>query len=200
MSKKSKLNFSDIRSKKKTLVYDGYFKMYEYSCEHRLYNGQWSESIIREVYERGDAVVVLPIDIQQKKVVFIEQFRAPLMYKDDEPWLIELVAGVIEQGEEPLDVAHRELREETGLVAENIKFIHAFFSSPGGSTEKIYFFIAYVDASQASGFHGLAEEQEDIRVFTEPFSEVRHYIEQGKIKNAMTLTGLQWLLLNESSL
>ena len=196
MANKKKLNASDIREKKKTLLYDGYFQMYEYHCEHRLYDGQWTAPVKREVYERGDSVVVLPIDIKEKKVVLIEQFRAPVMYKEEEPWLVELVAGIIEQREKPLDVAIRELKEETGLLAEEIKFNYSFFSSPGGSTEKIYFFTAYVDANQASGIHGLSKEQEDIRVFTASFSEIKDYIEKGKIKNAITLVGLQWLLLN----
>ena len=191
-----KFGIQDVRKKEKKLVYDGHFKMYQYFCEHRLYQGDWSERVTREVFERGDAVVVLPYDPVRDRVVLIEQFRAPLIYKDEQPWLIELVAGMIEEGESPMEVAHRELEEETGLTSQDITPIHSYFSSPGGSTEKVYLYLAKVDSSQAKGVHGLVEEHEDIQVFTASMDEVQALMTQGKMKNAMSLVGLQWLMLN----
>ena len=117
-----------------------------------------------EVFERGHAVVVLPYDARQDKVVLIEQVRFPALATTKSPWLLELVAGMIAPEETPMDVAHRELMEETGLVAKQMHCVNSYLASPGGSTERFYFYWADVDSNDARGLHGLAEEHEDIRL------------------------------------
>jgi len=158
----------------------------------------------REVFERGHAVCVLPYDPDRDEVVFIEQFR-PGAYAalasewfDDgaSPWLVECVAGIIEKGENPDDVARREMIEETGLEVSQLTRVFHYLVSPGGSTESVFLYCGRVDAADAGGVYGMTEEHENIRVFSVSAEKAFAMMDQGRINNAMTLIGLQWLKAN----
>ncbi|GAA4882112.1 ADP-ribose diphosphatase [Ferrimonas pelagia] len=179
-------------------LFEGFFRMEEIRFRHPLFAGGETELISREVFERGDAVVVLAYDPQRDLVVLTEQFRVPAMRTSDNPWLLELVAGIIELGEEPEQVARRELMEEAGLVAHSLTPIYSYLSSPGGSTERLYLFLAEVEAKAGEALFGLAHEQEDIRRHLVPREQALAWIEQGVIDNASTMLGLQWLALNHA--
>lgn len=174
--------------------------MDEYTFKHKLFAGGWSKPVTREVFERGHAVVVLPYDAKQDKVVLIEQVRFPALATAKSPWLLELVAGMIAPAETPLDVAHRELMEETGLMAKQIHSVNSYLASPGGSTERFYFYWADVDSNDARGLHGLAEEHEDIRLHVMSREQAYERVVAGEIDNASTVIGLQWLQLNYQQL
>lgn len=190
----------DIEIEKITPLYQGFFRLDEYSFKHRLFSGGWSPVIKREVFERGHAVAVLPYDPVTDQVVLIEQIRIPALVTTKLVWLLELVAGMIAPGELPIEVAARELFEETGLTASGIHEVNTYLASPGGSTERFYFYWAQVDASQASGIHGLASEHEDIRVKVMSREQAMNLLEQGLVDNASTVIGLQWLALNHHKL
>ncbi|SIR31842.1 ADP-ribose pyrophosphatase [Shewanella morhuae] len=190
----------DIEIIGKKTLYQGFFSLDEYTFKHKLFAGGWSLPVTREVFERGHAVVVLPYDIKQDKIVLIEQVRFPALATTKSPWLMELVAGMIAPEETPVDVAHRELFEETGLVADNMHFINSYLASPGGSTERFYFYWADIDSSEARGLHGLAEEHEDIRLHVMSREQAYNSMLNGEIDNASTVIGLQWLQLNYQQL
>lgn len=190
----------DIEIIGKKTLYQGFFSLDEYTFKHKLFAGGWSQPVTREVFERGHAVVVLPYDIKQDKIVLIEQVRFPALATTKSPWLMELVAGMIALEETPVDVAHRELFEETGLVADNMHFINSYLASPGGSTERFYFYWADIDSSEARGLHGLAEEHEDIRLHVMSREQAYNSMLNGEIDNASTVIGLQWLQLNYQQL
>lgn len=95
--------------------YEGFYKLDRVHLRHELFAGGMSREINREVFVRHDAVCVLPYDPQRDEVVLIEQFRVGAMGKTDNPWLVELVAGLIDKDEQPEEVAHREAQEEAGL-------------------------------------------------------------------------------------
>ncbi|WP_027701608.1 NUDIX hydrolase [Metaclostridioides mangenotii] len=90
----------------------------------------------REIIEHGGAVGIVAIT-DDKKIVLVKQFRKPI-----EDALVEIPAGKLEIGENPKECAIRELQEETGYTAENIKLIHKFYSSAGFSNEKIFIYLA----------------------------------------------------------
>ncbi len=177
-------------------VYDGFFHVDVATLRHRLFNGGWSATLRREIMDRGHAVVVLPYDPDTDKIVMLEQFRVGAMATGATPWLRELVAGMIETGEEIEAVAHRELEEESGLQAKSLHYALNYLSSPGGMTERIYIYLARVDSSKASDFGGVSSENEDIKVEALPRKIVMEMLEQGKIDNAATVIGLQWLGLH----
>ena len=114
--------------------------------------------------------------------------------------MLETVAGIIEPGEAPADVALRETREETGLTVRDLVPIADFYVSPGGTTQFNNLFCATVDAADAGGIHGLDHEGEDIRVVPVPLAEVPSLIAGGAIRDATTLIALQWLLAHHETL
>ncbi|GIU41297.1 ADP-ribose diphosphatase [Shewanella sp. 10N.261.52.F9] len=186
----------DVELLSKKPLYKGFFKMEEYRFKHRLFAGGWSDVVTREVFERGNAVVVLPYDPVMDQVVLIEQIRIPVLENAKTPWLLELVAGMIDNGQTSMDVAHRELLEETGLTAKSVTQVNQYFSSPGGTSERFDFYWANVTAADADGVHGLADEHEDIRVHVVSREQAYQMVVDGQIDNASTVIGLLWLQLN----
>lgn len=187
---------NDIKIIEKTNLYRGFFELNQYKFTHKLFAGNWSDTVIREVFERGHAVVVLPYDPIRDEVVLIEQVRLPALETSVTPWLYELVAGIIETNESLEEVAKRELFEESGLTAQSLHLINSYLVSPGGSTERCHLFLAEVDASLARGIHGLAQEHEDIQIQVMSRNNAYNLMDKGEIDNASAIIGLQWLQLN----
>ncbi len=198
------LKTKDVEILEKTTPFRGSFRLDHYRLKHRLFEGGWSGEMSREIFERGHAVSVLPYDPDLDRVVLIEQFR-PGAYAslnsgwfgdDASPWLVECVAGIIEKGESPEDVARREMVEETGLEITDIQPIHHYLVSPGGSSESVFSFCGRVDATSAEGIFGITDEHENIRVFSVPADDAFGLMDRGRIYNAMTIIALQWLAAN----
>lgn len=187
----------DVKILEQRRVYQGHFQLDCLKLQYRLFNGGWGKPVFREVFERGDAVAVLLFDPQRDQLVLIEQFRIGTLKKTNNPWLIEIVAGVMDAEESAEQVAKRETKEETGLSLHNLFPISHYWVSPGGSTERIYLFCAQVDSSLAQGIHGLASEGEDIRLHLVPLKEAYNLVNEGKIDNATTIIALLWLQQNE---
>ena len=192
-----KFNHEDYQIIEKTTVRKGFLSIFKYRLKHRLFAGGWSQEFEREVMDRGHAVMVIPYDIARDRLVVLEQFRIGALQQEESPWLLEFVAGMIDKPEESAaSVAQRELDEEAGVTAEKMHYALTYLSTPGGCTEKISIYIAEVDSSQAASHGGLATENEDIKVHVLPRSEVMELLEQGKINNAASVIGLQWLQLH----
>ncbi len=180
--------------------YRGFFRIDRYRLRHRLFNGDWSRPLRREVFERGHAAAVLPYDPARDEVVLIEQFRIGALTAPGGAWLLEIVAGMIEEGEQAADVVIREGREEAGCNIEHLEPICDFLVSPGGTSERIALFCGKVDSSNLGGIHGLDTEDEDIRVTTVPFSEAIALLDKGEINSASPIIALQWLRQHRDTL
>jgi ADP-ribose pyrophosphatase len=184
----------DVELLSKEPLYHGRYEFDRYRMRYRTYSGAWSKDVEREILDRGNTVSLLPYDPQRDLVVLIEQFRPGAFANDDpHPWLWEIVAGVMEDGEQPLEVAARECEEETGLKTTALKPIREYYTSPGAVVEYNRMFVGRVDASAAGGLHGLHEEGEDIRVFTLTAAEAFAAVDEGKFRTAPALIGLAWL-------
>ncbi|NOQ36269.1 MAG: NUDIX domain-containing protein, partial [Methylococcaceae bacterium] len=168
-------------------VYDGFFKLESYKLKHTLFKGGWSEPLQRELFRRSDCVGVLLYDPKRDEVVLLEQFRVGPMVHMQQPGLLEIVAGGIEEGESKEDVAYREAEEEAGCEIEELMLINEFYTSPGGSSELLTLYCGKVDSSNIGGIYGLEEESEDIRVTTVSFDEVYQLLEQGQIKSGIPI-------------
>src|SRR5471032_1935995 len=131
--------------------FKGFYKLDRVVLRHELFAGGMSREINREVFVRHDAVCVLPYDPQRDEVVLIKQFRVGAMGKTDNPWLIELVAGLIYKDEVPEEVAHREAQEEAGLVFGALWPMTKYFPSPGGSNEFVHLFLGRCDTTGVGG-------------------------------------------------
>ncbi|MGB0899878.1 MAG: NUDIX domain-containing protein [Psychrobium sp.] len=190
----------DVTVVKKEVVFQGYFRMLKYYFTHALFSGGTSDIVVRELFERDTAVAVIPYDPVRDQIVMVEQIRVGAFGHDINPWMIELVAGMIEEGELADDVAKRELKEETGLDCHRLDKIMSYLVSPGGTSECIDLYIAEVDASQALTIAGLACESEDIRTMVMDVNEAIEQLSQSKFQNGVTIVGLQWLALNHRAL
>lgn len=191
----------DVTIVSRDTAFQGFFAIDRIVLRHRLFAGGWSQDFSRELFRRDQAGGVLLYDPQADKLVMVEQFRVGLLdAMDQSPWALELVAGILDDGETARDMALREVHEEAGLRIGPPEFICNYFNSPGGSTERITLLYAEVDASQASGIHGMADENEDIRVVVLSFDEAWQAFLSGRINNAMAIIALQWLRLKRAGL
>jgi ADP-ribose pyrophosphatase len=194
--KKHRTTRADVEILDKETTYQGFFKMVRFQLKHRLFNGGWSTIFDRELLERGNSVGILPYDPQLDKVILIEQFRVGVItHETAKPWMLEIVAGMIKEGETAAEVAERELLEEAGLTLKKLSPLYEYWVSPGGSSERMTLFLGEVDASHAGGIHGLPEEHEDIYVHVLSVEDALNALHEGKIRDAMTIIALQWLEL-----
>jgi len=174
----------------KQVMYDGFFSLHIYAVQHRLFAGGWSEVLTRELFQRGNCVAVLLYDPDVDKVVIIEQFRmGPVGQPDsrERAWLLEIVAGAIEPGETAEEVAFRESEEEAGCRVKEMHLINEFYTSPGGTSERISLFYGRIDAHDIGGIHGLQDEHEDILVSAVSFDEAYQMIEEDVLSRLFQL-------------
>jgi len=191
---------NDVEVIERSVVYDGYFRMDRYRLKHKLFAGGWSGEFTRELFERGHAVALLPYDPVRDIVVLVEQFRIGAYAADCHPWLVEVVAGIIDPGETAEEVARREAVEEAGLHVTDMIKVADYLASPGGTSETVTLYCGRVDAGEVGGIHGLDEESEDIRVVSLPFDGVAGLLAEQRTHNATLLIALQWLMLNRALL
>jgi len=180
-------------------AYTGFFKVDKCHIKHDLYQGGEVE-IQRELFHRGDAVAVLLYDPAKDKVVMVEQFRVGALDDEQGPWLLEIVAGIVEENESIKDVARRECKEEAGLDVHSFETIHSFYSSPGACSERIFLMCGLVDSQLAEGVHGLDHEGEDIKVSVHDFEEINQLLATDRISSAIPIIALQWLCINRERL
>lgn len=196
---KSDVTISVIKTK-----YHGFFKLNEYQLKHKLFSQKQSNSFTREVFERGDAVVIMLYDPNKDTLLLLEQFRPGVLRANETPWMLEFVAGMFNENESPIDVAVRESKEEANIEVkpELIKPIMKYFSSPGAMSERIFLYWAPFDSSKVSSgsVYGLADENEDIMLHLVSRNDALILLDEGKISNAATVIGLQWLAINYQNL
>ncbi|MFT2089583.1 ADP-ribose diphosphatase [Paraglaciecola sp. 2405UD69-4] len=201
-SKPDVLQFStkDVEIVKEEPLFEGFFKMVKYVFRHRLYEGGWSKLIEREVFERANAIAVLLYDPKLEEFVMVEQFRIGAMSNPYSPWLLEVVAGIIDAGETPENVCRREAQEEAGVQVKQLTKALSYLPSPGGTTERLHLFVGEVDARDAIGVHGLEHESEDILVHRVKVADAMAWLEDGKIDNSATIIVLQWFAMNKQKI
>ena len=194
-------NKKDVFNLTKRILYKGFFSLYEYRFQYRKFDGSVSDAVTREILDRGHAVVLLAYDDKRDEVVLIEQIRIAAIDTQDTPWMLELIAGMMDHDNESSEeVAKREAMEEAGIMVGQCKPIISYLASPGGLTEQLHILVGQVDSSTAKGIHGLAEENEDIKVHVVSREQAYQWVEEGIINNAASIIALQWLQLNHQSL
>lgn len=181
------------------VCYKGFLRLEKLSLRHRLFAGGWSDAVQRELLVKEAAVGILLYDPRRDEVVLVRQFRVGAMSTCDSPWLLELVAGMVEPGEDTRQVAIRESQEEANCLPVNLIKICTYLNSPGTSNEELTLYCGQIDARHAGGLHGCPEENEDIEVVVLPLSDVIQGVIDGNINNAMSIIAIQWLQLNKAS-
>ncbi|MEJ6950969.1 NUDIX hydrolase [Natronospora cellulosivora (SeqCode)] len=139
----------------------------------------------REIVEHSGGVTILALS-DDDRILMVEQFR-----KAAEESLLELPAGKLEKGEDPLECAKRELIEETGFEASNIKHLFSFYTTPGFCDEIIHLYLA-------SNLKNVGINPDDDEILINHSIEkgdIMEMIRDGRIKDAKTIIGLQQYLL-----
>ena len=171
-------------------LYRGFFKLDGYDVEHESFEGGTIE-MHREHLERGDAIAMLLYDPDGDEVLLIEQFRIGPAVRGDEPWLIEVVAGMIDEGEDAEAAACREAVEEAGYEPYKVEHLGRYYSTPGGSSERIDLYLGLVDRSKPVGSGGgMEHEHEDIRPFWISRDEAMRWLASGKINSGAPMLAL----------
>jgi nudix-type nucleoside diphosphatase (YffH/AdpP family) len=168
-------------------VFDGHFKVDEATVAYEKADGGWSEPARRLSVERGDAAAVLVHDPARDVLVFVRQFRYPTR-RHGEPWLLEIVAGGIDAGEDAETAARREAEEEIGVRLERLEKVAEMYGSPGGMSERVSIFFA--EGTYAGGGGGL--EGEDVEAVELPAAEAVAALDRGEIHDAKTQIALHW--------
>jgi ADP-ribose pyrophosphatase len=135
---------------------------------------------VREVVEHRPAVAIVPFD-DDGQVILVSQYRYPVGEE-----LLEVPAGIIEEGETPEQCAGRELQEEIGYRAREMRSLGSFWTTPGFSDELMYAFVATgLEPSRLE-----PDEDENITVVRFQVSRIRKMIEAGEIRDSKTIAAL----------
>ncbi len=187
-----------------TTPYSGFFELNIVHFKHTRYAGGWTETFSRELFQRGQAVVVLLYDLAQEQVVLVEQCRVGALFHQaeeggaaEQAWLLEPVAGIIDMGESPKEAGIREAQEETGAVIQALEYVCQFYPSPGASSEILHLYAAEISVDSISDFAGMEAEQEDIKVVRLSFNKAKQMLLNAEFNVAATYIALQWLFFQK---
>ncbi len=140
------------------------------------------EPFKRLVLEHPGAAVVLAADARGR-VCLLRQYRHAAG-----GWFIELPAGLCDvEGEDPLVVAQRELREEAGLAAQEWTLLGSTYSSPGITTERVHAYLAEGLTEVGRGDFEPAHEEAEMEVFWAPLADVLEAILDGRVADGPTV-------------
>jgi len=134
----------------------------------------------REIVEHRDCVAIVAVDADDN-VLLVKQFR-----KSVEKELLEIPAGGIDPGEDPVTTVRREMQEETGYLPGKVEKLGGFYSSPGFCTEYLHLYLA-TDLTPSPLY---AEDTESIKLVRVPISQIPSLIASGSICDAKSIAGL----------
>lgn len=175
------------------VLLDDFFKVDEVWVRRRNQHGELSDPQRILSLERGHSVAVLLHNLDTDRVILVNQFRYPA--HADGGWITETVAGMLDDHEAPEHAARREAFEETGYRLDELRHVATFYTSPGGSSERIYLYLAEVtNASRIGAGGGLADQGEDISLREYTPGDLARAIATGELKDAKTLVAGLWFL------
>lgn len=175
-----------------TPLHSGFLKVNRYELDVEKHGGG-RHTLTWELMERGDAVGVLGYDPDRDEVVLVNEIRPGALAAGDYPYLDNLVAGGIGDGEAIIDAAVREMKEETGLDLRDPVIVHpGAYVSSGGTTERIAIVFGTVDSGRAGGVHGSPHESEDILTVVLSAETFLQRVRSGELTDMKTLLAGYW--------
>ena len=202
LTKPNEMNRALALSHAKRSVYKGFFSVEEHDLTYQKFNKEQSNVVTRSTLVSSDAVIILPYDPVNDRILLIEQFRAgPYVKGDENPWVLEPIAGLIDEKETPESAGIREAQEEAHLKIKKLELVARSYPSPGISTEFFHQYLGIVELLESSNLiAGLSSENEDIRSHIFEYEQFFEMIESGKVNvGPLILLGL-WLSKNRTRL
>lgn len=172
---------NEVRDLVRTPLHEGFFTLAEHSFRQRLLTGGWSVTISRDILERPQAVAVLPYDPVRDEVLLIEQVLIGAHLAGKPARQLQVIAGMVDPGEEADQAALREAREEAGCEIRRITHLQDFVPSPGASNELVFVKLAEADLEGAGGSFGLASEREYIEAKPMSASDAIDALDRGEV-------------------
>ena len=196
------MNQTHVSTKAKQIVYRGFFSVEEHQLSFKKFDKTQSDVVTRSALKSSDAVIVLPYDPINDRVLLIEQFRTgPYVKGDEHPWVLEPIAGLVDEGETPELAGLREAQEEAHLKIEHLELVARSYPSPGISTEFFHQYVGIASLPESTNLvAGLENEAEDIQSHIFSYEEFSKMINEGDINvGPAILLGL-WLSKNRKNL
>jgi ADP-ribose pyrophosphatase len=173
------------------LLLDDVFRVAEVIVDVPEQAGGTSSSRRYLSFERGDSVAAVVVHRERRTVLLVRQFRYAAL-GDGDGWLVEIVAGIIDDGESEEEAIRREIEEEIGYRAPALRRLGRVLPSPGASTERITIFA--IEVSESDRVEGIAADAgEDIAIIELPVADVRKALDEGRFADAKTVLGLLML-------
>jgi nudix-type nucleoside diphosphatase (YffH/AdpP family) len=177
-------------------IYAGWTKLFV--ARLRLPDGR---TIEREIEDHGEGVCVLPYHPRRKTAVLVRQPRAPVLYAAGRQETLEVIAGIIEQDDNPDACAHREVMEEALLKLDSLEQVFTAWTMPGISTELMHFYLAeYSGEARPEIRGGTADENEATIAVEIGLAELARMADAGELPDAKSLVLLQTLRLRRPDL
>lgn len=191
---------NDVKIRAVETLKSGHYEFLSLQIQHKCFDGTWSEWFAREQIKRRDAACILLWDPGLDQVVMVEQFRVGLLNRKEHasPWLIEIVAGLIDEGETPEEAIQREALEEAGCVVKELIPITQFFNTPGGFNEKSYVYCGIISLAQTELVNN-PDEDEDLKIHVLNWAELQEFYPQ-ITTSASSIIALQWLSFHHEQL
>jgi nudix-type nucleoside diphosphatase (YffH/AdpP family) len=144
--------------------------------------------LVREVHHHGDGAAVLAYDPARRLAVLVRQVRAAATLAGGDGILLEAIAGLVDDGEDPADTVRREALEEAGVALAAVEPVGAPFSTPGTVTERVHLFLGAIDAAAPrDGGGGVETEHEEIEVVEVPLAVLADLADRGALGDMKTL-------------
>jgi len=176
------------------------FRDYERYSVQLGRSGEAPVRLERDVLRRGPVVGVLALDLERDEVVLTRQFWLGTFLSHDETETLEIVAGRIDAGEDVVEAARRECREEIGTEAAQLRPVMQLSPAPAWSDETMTLFLAVIDLPNVPARAGASHEQEEIAVVRYKTDEAIGLVGQKLVQSAPTIVALQWPKLNRDSI
>lgn len=183
---------------KKRLL-SGFFDVDVATIRFEKFAGGLSAPVKRYNLKRSEAVAALIYVQDIQRLLLIRQFRYADYVHRGKGWITEIVAGVIDPGETPLECVRRETLEEIGYEVNAFQPIASVYSTPGITTERIHIFLGLANSNdRKNDGGGLNVEHEDIQLIEWTIEEAREHLLTGTLEDAKTILALQYFFLQEA--
>lgn len=190
---------NDVEVRATKTLSSGHYALSTLELKHKCFTGDWTDWLMREQIKRDDAVCAILWDPRKDKVVMVEQFRVGVLSRPDSPspWLVEIVAGLIDPGETPEQAIHREAEEEAGCRIKELIPIAEFYNTPGGFSEKSTVYCGIIDLPDS--LVNNPDDDEDLKIHVFEWQQIQSLLSE-TTTSASSFVAMQWLIFHHDSL